>query len=110
MSFGTREREKSNANLRKSLYQNGEGRQITADEVKSRRDRGVEMVREHGGETEALYYGVGQYDFVGVFDFPDTESLAKAQTAYEQLGLSTMESFEVFSPEEWDSLLESALE
>lgn len=87
-----------------------EGRQIDADEGQSRRSRGVELVHEHGGEVEALYYGVGQYDFVGVFEFPDTESLAKAQIAYEQLGLSTMESFEVFGPEEWDSLLEDALE
>lgn len=86
-----------------------EGRQIDAEEVQSRRSRGIEMVHEHGGEVEALLYGVGQYDFVGIFHFPDTESLAKAQTAYEQLGLSTMESFEVFRPEEWDSLLKMLL-
>lgn len=88
-----------------------EGRKLDFEEVQSRRERGVELTQEHGGEIKALYYSVtGPYDFFAVSEFPDSESAAKVEAAYEQLGLATGDSFEVFSPEEWDSILEDALE
>jgi uncharacterized protein with GYD domain len=87
-----------------------EGRKIDFEEVQSRRERGVELTQEYGGEVEALYYtNDGSYDFVAVTEFPDSESAAKAGVAYEQLGLAKSESFEVFSPKKWDSILEDAL-
>lgn len=79
--------------------------------MQARRERGVEVTEEYGGEVEALYYSRGgPYDFVAVAEFPDAEAAAKVGVAYEQLGLATSESFEVFGPDEWDSILKDALE
>ena len=50
-----------------------EGRKIDFEEVQSRRERGVELTQEYGGEVEALYYSNdGLYDFVAVAEFPDS--------------------------------------
>ncbi|MBX0324390.1 GYD domain-containing protein [Halomicroarcula sp. F13] len=85
-----------------------EGRTINPEEAQERRQRGVEMVEEVGGEVTALYYGSGRYDIVGIADLPDGEALGKVQTAYESLGLTAIEAWEVFEPAEWNEILEEA--
>lgn len=85
-----------------------EGRKISPEAAQERRRKGVQMVQELGGEVHSLYYGSGPYDIVAVLDLPDGEALGKAQTAYESLGLSTFEAWEVFDPEEWNDILEAA--
>jgi uncharacterized protein with GYD domain len=85
-----------------------EGRTITAEEAQERRQRGVQMVNELGGEVKGLYYGSGPYDMIAILDLPNGQALGKAQAAYESLGLSTFEAWEVFGPEEWNGILEGA--
>lgn len=86
-----------------------QGREIDAKDVRERQQLGRDLIEEHGGEEEAVYYGLCRYDFIGVWDFPDTESVAKLQLAAEQTGLLDFETFEVFTPDEWDTILEDAL-
>lgn len=85
-----------------------EGRKISGEEAQERRQRGVQMVDDVGGEVKGLYYGSGPYDIIGILDLPDGEALGELQTAYESLGLTTFEAWEVFEPEEWNEVLEGA--
>lgn len=85
-----------------------EGRKISAEETQERRQRGLQMTEEVGGEVKALYYGSGRYDIVGIADLPDGEALGKLQTAYESLGLTSIEAWEVFEPAEWNDIIENA--
>ncbi|QIO25267.1 GYD domain-containing protein [Haloarcula sp. JP-L23] len=93
-----------------SLFQKtDEGRVLTLEDTQRRRTRWKEIVKRRGGEIKGLYYGFGQYDIVAIVEVPDTESIAKVQLAYEQMGLTHVESFEVFEADEWDIILEDAL-
>ena len=85
-----------------------EGRKISAEEAQDRRQRGLQMTEEVGGEVKALYYGSGRYDIVGIADVPDGEALGKLQIAYESLGLTSIEAWEVFGPTEWNEIIEDA--
>lgn len=85
-----------------------EGRTISSEDAQERRQRGLEIVEEVGGEVRSLYYGSGRYDIVGIADLPDGEAVGKVQTAYESLGLTSIEAWEVFEPAEWNEILEDA--
>ena len=87
-----------------------EGRKITHEDAQRRREKGLEVGEEHGAEITDIYYGIGEYDFVTIGEAPDTETVAKVKLAYEQQGLAHIETFEVFGPDEWDAILEDALE
>lgn len=71
-------------------------------------DEGRKMTEDVGSEVKALYYGSGRYDVVGIADLPDGEALGKLQTAYESLGLASIEAWEVFEPAEWNDIVEDA--
>ena len=77
-------------------------------QLNDRREQGLQLVESFGGEVKGLYYGVGPYDMVFISEFPDLASGAKVKVAYEQMGLAEMETFEVFNPEEWDTIVTDA--
>ncbi|MFB6170185.1 MAG: GYD domain-containing protein [Haloarculaceae archaeon] len=85
-----------------------EGRTISVEQGRERRRKGVEMIEKVGGEIVSIYYGSGPHDIVVVADFPDGEAVGKFQTAYESLGLTSIQAWEVFEPGEWDDLTDDA--
>lgn len=67
------------------------------DELETIRERdrkAKEIVESLGGKLIALYYTLGQYDFVVIFEMPDKENLVKFLTIMGKFGNVRTETME----------------
>lgn len=64
-----------------------------------------QLIESFGGEFKDLYYTLGQYDAVGIAEFPDDETYTKFTLAINQQGNGTTESLRGFSLEEFDDIV-----
>lgn len=65
-----------------------------------------ELIESLGGEFIDFYYTLGQYDAIGIADFPDDETYTQFALAVNQQGNATTESLKGFSLEEFDELVD----
>lgn len=59
-----------------------------------------ETIEAHGGELKDYYLTMGQYDAVGIAEFPDDESIAKAQLTILSTGIAETETLKAFTEEQ----------
>lgn len=76
------------------------------EESPERVEEAKELIESLGGEFKDFYYTFGQYDAVGIADFPDDETYAQFALAINQQGNATTESLKAFSLEEFDEVVE----
>lgn len=64
--------------------------QENVQNMEAQQEAGMEALEAVGGELKDLYITFGQYDAVGIVDFPDDEAAAEwLLTQAKQAGLST---------------------
>lgn len=64
-----------------------------------------DTVQAHGGELKDYYFALGQYDAIGITEFPDAESATKALlTALQEGGVKT-ETLRAFTEDETRELI-----
>ena len=64
--------------------------QENVENMESQQEAGMEALAAAGGELKDLYLTFGQYDAVGIVDFPDDEAAAEwLLTQAKKAGLST---------------------
>lgn len=76
------------------------------EEGPERVEEAKELIESLGGEFKDFYYTLGQYDAIGIADFPDDETYTQFALAVNKRGNGTTESLKAFSLEEFDGLLE----
>lgn len=76
------------------------------EESPERVEEAKDLIESVGGEFKDFYYTLGQYDAIGIADFPDDETYTQFALAINQEGNATTESLKAFSLEEFDGLVE----
>lgn len=76
------------------------------EESPERVEEAKELIESLGGEFIDFYYTLGQYDAIGIADFPDDETYTQFALAVNQQGNATTESLKGFSLEEFDELVD----
>jgi uncharacterized protein with GYD domain len=72
--------------------------QENIENMQEQQEAGMEALEAVGGELKDLYLTFGQYDAVGIVDFPDDEAAAKwllAQAKEAGLGTETLKGIPV---------------
>lgn len=64
-----------------------------------------ETIRAHGGEVIDYYLTLGQYDGVGIAEFPDDHACAEATLAILETGIAETETLRAFTQEESRELI-----
>lgn len=77
------------------------------DESPQRVEEAKELIESLGGEFKAFYYLLGQYDAIGIAEFPDDETYMQFALAVNQQGNGTTESLKAFSLAEFDEVVEN---
>ena len=68
----------------------------------SRRDTVAQLIKGMGGTLESFYYAFGEYDVLGVGEFPDNETAAAFSLAVNASGAVTVRMTVLMTPEEVD--------
>lgn len=68
----------------------------------SRRDTVAQLIKGMGGTLESFYYAFGEYDVIGVGEFPDNETAAAFALAVNASGAVAVKTTVLLSPEEVD--------
>ena len=68
----------------------------------SRRSEIEKLVASLGGTVECVYYAFGDYDIYGIFDMPDSASMAAFALRTASSGMVTVKSTVLMTPEEID--------
>ena len=68
----------------------------------SRRDTVAQLIKGMGGTLESFYYAFGEYDVLGVGEFPDNETAAAFSLAVNASGAVTVRTTVLMTPEEVD--------
>ena len=76
-----------------------------AKDTTARAKKAQEMAKSLGGTLEVLYWTLGQYDIVGVGDFPDDESAALFGLKVGGLGTVRSQTMRAFTASEMDGIL-----
>lgn len=76
------------------------------EESPERVEEAKELIESLGGEFIDFYHTLGQYDAIGIADFPDDETYTQFALAVNQQGNATTESLKGFSLEEFDELVD----
>lgn len=76
------------------------------EESPERVEEAKDLIESVGGEFKDFYYTLGQYDAIGIAEFPDDETYTQFALAINQEGNATTESLKAFSLEEFDELVE----
>jgi uncharacterized protein with GYD domain len=69
------------------------------DSLEERDRKLAELVESLGGKIVGLYYMIGRYDFVLIFDMPDKENLVTFLAVLGKHGTVRSETLEVIPPE-----------
>ena len=64
------------------------------DSLEQRDTKAKEIIKSLGGKLIALYYTLGQYDFVVIFDMPSKENLVKFLAIMGKFGTVRTETME----------------
>lgn len=64
-----------------------------------------ETVRAHNGELHEYYLTMGQYDAVGVVEFPDDQVCAEAMLSILETGVAETETLRAFTEEQARELI-----
>ncbi len=67
--------------------------------------RVAELASKHGGRMVNLYWTVGPYDLVGVFDMPDAESLTAMALEIGALGVVRTTTLRAFNEDEFKQIV-----
>lgn len=71
--------------------------------------QGSQIAEEVGANLQSIYFGsIGMYDGLVILEFPDTESAEIFRLEFEREGTHTFEMFEIWVPEEYFQLVETA--
>jgi uncharacterized protein with GYD domain len=68
----------------------------------SRRDTVAQLIKGMGGTLESFYYAFGEFDVIGVVEFPDNETATAFSLAVNASGLVTVKTTVLMTPEEVD--------
>lgn len=71
----------------------------TLDSIDARDRKAQEIIESLGGKLIAIYYTLGQYDFVVIFDMPTKEMLVKFLTIVGKFGTVRTETMETIPTE-----------
>ncbi len=74
-------------------------------ESPQRAERVAEMARKHGGRMVDVYWTLGPYDLVGVFDMPDDASFTALGLELGALGTIRTTSLRAFNEEEFKQIV-----
>lgn len=77
------------------------------EESTERVEEAKELLESMGGEFRDFYYTLGQYDAIGIADFPDDETYTQFALAINQQGNAKTESLKAFSLEEFNEIVEN---
>jgi uncharacterized protein with GYD domain len=69
------------------------------DSIDARDRKAQEIIESLGGKLIAIYYTLGQYDFVVIFDMPTKEMLVKFLTIVGKFGTVRTETMETIPTE-----------
>lgn len=64
-----------------------------------------ETIRNHGGALHEYYLTMGQYDAVGVVEFPDDHACAEAMLSLLETGVAETETLRAFTEEQTRELI-----
>ncbi len=78
----------------------------TVESSPNRIDAAKDLVEEMGGEFKAFYLTFGQYDGIGVLEFPDDETAAKYALTLGKAGNAKTETLKAFSQEEFADIVD----
>lgn len=76
------------------------------EEGPKRVEEAKELITSLGGEFKDFYYTLGQYDAIGIAEFPDDETYTQFALAVNQQGNGSTESLKAFSLEEFEGIVE----
>jgi len=74
-------------NLKQAAFEN-------LSRIEERDEKAVTVIESLGGKLVALYYTLGQYDFVAIIDMPSKEKLVKLLAILGKFGTVRTETFE----------------
>ncbi len=74
-------------------------------ESPGRAARVAELASKHGGRMVNLYWTVGPYDLVGVFDMPDAESLTAMALEIGAVGSVRTTTLRAFNEDEFKQIV-----
>ena len=78
--------------LRGLLKEGGAGRRAATDK----------LIKEMGGTLESFYYVFGEYDVLGIADFPDNATATALSLAVNASGAIKLRTTVLMTPEEFD--------
>jgi len=70
----------------------------------NRRNTIAELIKGMGGRLESFYFAFGEYDVLGVGEFPDNESAAAFALAANASGAVRVKTTVLMTPEEMDEV------
>jgi uncharacterized protein with GYD domain len=70
-----------------------------------RTDKAVELIKQFGGEVQAMYATLGQHDLVFVVSLPGAENAMKASVALTKLTGISFSTVPAVSVQEFDKLI-----
>ena len=70
-----------------------------------RTDKAVDLVRQFGGEVQAMYATLGQHDLVFVVSLPGTDEAMKASVALTKLTGISFDTMPAVSVQDFDKLM-----
>ena len=77
------------------------------DESPDRLDDAVELVESVGGQIQAFYLTMGEYDIVTVSEFPDDDAAARAMLRIGQSGAVSSETMKAWPEDDYRELIAS---
>lgn len=92
------------------LMELGERSLETMDKSPDRREAAREMVADHGGEVQDIYYTFGRYDVVAIAEYPDDGAAACAAIRFRGEGNTSVETLPAFTEGEWDDEVVAKME
>ena len=81
-----------------------QGAQTVRDTLE-RSERAAEMAQKHGANLEQVYWTVGPYDIVGVFEAPDDDSVTAFLLELSSAGNLRTTTLRAYNREEMSSIL-----
>lgn len=78
----------------------------TVEHSPDRIEAARELVQEMGGEFRGFFLTFGEYDGVGIAEFPDDETAAQYALALGKAGNARTETLKAFTEEEFGELVE----
>jgi uncharacterized protein with GYD domain len=85
---------------------------LTQDGIKEiknapgRAEKGIQFIEEMGGQVLCLYATMGEYDYVGITEWPDDEAAAAFLLAWGSRGVVRTTTLKAFTMDEYKGIIE----